>query len=105
MREAVVVGTFIPGDDSGVQHSPGWADGGRQLRQRDAGKPAPYKNASRGARWGSIYNFKRQNVVIDTKFTLNPLGGGREKKKSGHFFPSITKYVFSKDDINLMSKA
>lgn len=88
MREAVVVGRFIPGDDSGVQHSPGWADGGRQLRQRDAGKPAPYKNASRGARWGSIYNFKRQNVVIDTKFTLNPLGGGRGKKKEEWAFVS-----------------
>lgn len=68
---------FIPGDDSGVQHPPRWADGG----SCGAGKPGPCKNTSRGVRWGSIYSFKRQNVVMDTKLTLNPLGGGRDKKE------------------------
>lgn len=93
---------FIPGDDSGAQHSPAGLTGAAAA----AGKPGPCKNASRGVRWGSIYSFKRQNVVMDTKLTLNPLGGGRDKKDySGHCFPSKTKYVFSKDDTNLKSKA
>lgn len=65
----LLLSEFIPGDDSGVQHSPGWADGGRQLRQR--GSPG-----TTGEVLGSGYRL--------------------EKKKEWTLLSQLIKYVFSK---------
>lgn len=67
-------------------------DGAGDRREQTAvaagrrGSPIHYKTTSRGVRWGSIYNFKRQNIVRDTKLTLNPLdgeGGGEGVREGG----------------------
>lgn len=93
---------FIPGDDSGVQHSPGWADGGRQLRQR--GSRVPAKTLLEKSAGALFIALKGKNVAMDTKLTLNPPGEGG-KRKEWALLPSITIYVLSKDDTNLKSKA
>lgn len=91
---------FIPGDDSGVQHSPRWADGGSWERgTRVPAKTLPGESA------GALFIALKGKMLLWTQNWLWTLLGEGGIKKNGHCFPSKTKYVFSEDDTNLKSKA